>query len=205
MAVIIIIFLGVITYLKTRTPSEEFSEAPLSYADQSQRKVWRDNYFVKSTGESFGYELRYPRDFDLYRGDQASGGLLPDSTAVEIKFPEDAFQTPKTNYGEAFVSVSLPASVSPEACYIGPDAKPLVRTAVINGVEFKTATTTGVGAGQIYDSKYYRIVRNGRCFEIAETVHTGNIGMYPPGNVSEFDKSKAFNILDEIAGSFRFE
>ncbi len=190
-----------------RGPARQPSPAPAAresaYADQAKWKVWQDGYYDKRTEQFFGYELAYPRDFDVYRGEQASGSLLPGPTNVQFRFPEDAFSFPRTNYAEAYLSVSLPSNISESACYIGPDAKPLSGKAVLNGVEFRTGNAVSVGAGQIYETRLYRAFYQDRCFELAATIHTGNVHNYEPA-VQEFDKAKADLVLDRILQSFKF-
>ncbi len=206
---LLVILAGVWGYAGLYKPS---GSAPpgnnsLNYADQSQWKVWLDSYYDKRTEKFFSYELDYPRDFDVYRGEQASGGILGIQPNVQIRFPEDAFLIPPTNFGEGFVSVSvgLPALANPESCYKHPYGQPMTATTTINGLEFRTATSTDVGAGQIYTSKIFRTIAYDRCYEIAETIHTGNIGNYPTGSVTEFDKDKAWSILDRIVNTFRLQ
>jgi hypothetical protein len=68
----------------------------------------------------------------------------------------------------------------------------------INGVNFTKSEATGVGAGNVYEQVYYRTVYNGSCYEVTYFVHYGNIGNYPEGTVSEFDRTALYQQLDEI-------
>ena len=184
---------------KSGIPSTNVASAPeINYAP-NEWKTWEDNYYSKTTGENFSYKLRYPRDFDVLRGDSASGGLIGNPT-VQLAFPEDAFQTPKTNYGEAYLVISMGTDKSSlDGCYKSPQpGKELSDTQVINGITFHTGTIRDLGAGSIYDSKIYRVLVDGRCFEVTQTIHTGNIANYPAGTATEFDQSKAMSILNQI-------
>ena len=67
-----------------------------------------------------------------------------------------------------------------------------------NGYEFAYFTSTGVGAGNIYDQHVYRTVNNGRCYEAIAFVHYSNIGNYPPGVVKEFDLA---GLLEKFKGA----
>jgi len=203
--IVVIIFLfGSLLYVsatKTKqviTSIDTACTPEISYAP-NEWKTWEDNYYSKSTGENFSYKLRYPRDFDVLRGDSASGGLIG-NPAVQLAFPEDAFQTPKTNYGEAYLVISMGTDKSSlDGCYKSPQpGKELSDTQVINGITFHTGTIRDLSAGSIYDSKIYRVLVDDRCLEVTQTIHTGNISNYPAGTATEFDQSKAMSILNQM-------
>ena len=190
---------------KSGIPSTNVASAPeINYAP-NEWKTWEDNYYSKTTGENFSYKLRYPRDFDVLRGDSASGGLIG-NPAVQLAFPEDAFQTPRTNYGGTYLTISIGTDKpSLDNCYkkpshmvlLGANAE-LSDTQLINGRIFYTGTFQDFAAGSVYDSKIYRALVDGRCFEAVQTIHTGNIVNYPAGTATEFDQSKAMNILNQM-------
>jgi hypothetical protein len=187
---------------KTECPSTDqaTTSCTSSWAPDSW-KIWTDNYYSKENNNYFSYSIQYPRDFDVYPRDLASGSLIGDSI-VKITFPQDAFQTPKTNFGEAYITISMVTGTEALAnCYFLDSAQgqeEMTTTADINGIQFRTGHTVDVGAGNIYDSEVHRTIFDNRCFEAIETVHTGNIGNYPEGTVTEFDKSHATNILDQM-------
>lgn len=207
-----LLYTGLVIKEKSGTPSINIPSAPeISYAP-NEWKTWEDNYYSKTTGENFSYKLRYPRDFDVLQGDSASGGLIG-NPAVQLAFPEDAFQTPRTNYGGAYLTISIGTDKpSLDNCYkrpsrmklLGAKAK-LSDTQVINGRIFYTDTFKDFAAGSIFDSRIYRILVDGRCFEVAQTIHTGNISNYPAGTATKFDQSKAMNILNQMLGTLTIE
>lgn len=58
----------------------------------------------------------------------------------------------------------------------------------INGHKFVRSEGGGVGAGNIYEQIYHRVVNNGYCYEVTFFFHYGNIGNYSPDSgVKEFD------------------
>lgn len=195
------------------SPAPTSAPAPVAKVQQPYApttwKVWKDGSYDRTRDVTIGYQVGYPRDFDVYRGDQASGGYL-NAPRVKISFPQDAFLTPKTNYGEAFMTVSVSSTPSAvKDCYKNPIPAPgsdptLSTDAKVNGIDFKTGHLVDVGAGQIYDTDLYRTMHEGSCYEVALTVHTGNIHNYPDGTVTEFDKSRATSILDKMLGTFTF-
>jgi len=173
----------------------------VSYAP-NEWKTWTDTYYSKTDNSYFTYSIQYPRDFDVYPRENASGNLLVGTPLVKISFPQDAFQNPKTNFGEAYITLSMATGTQAlTQCYLIPSFQgnqALATTTTIGGIQFKTGHTVDVGAGNIYDSQVYRTIFNNRCFEAIETVHTGNIANYTPGTVTEFDKSLATVVLDQM-------
>jgi hypothetical protein len=71
----------------------------------------------------------------------------------------------------------------------------------VNGVNFTKSEAAGAGAGNVYEQVYLRNVHNGSCYEVTYFVHYGNIGNYPPGMVTEFDRTALYQQLDEILAS----
>ena len=177
-----------------------------SYAPDAW-KIYAGGMYDKQSGSYAGISFSYPRDFDLREGENASGGFLK-TPMVQVRFPQDAYQEPKSNFGEAYMTVS--SDNDPKAfssCFdfagFGRQAGPSVMR-MINGIAFRFATTTDVGAGNIYDSQVFRAQYKQRCYEFALTVHTGNIGNYPERTVIEFDKVPAFAMLDRILETVKF-
>ncbi len=172
-------------------------------------KTYSTSFYSKGVGPLYSYSFSYPRDFGLATGDQASAGsFLMDAAQVSVRTPSDAFQNPKSNFGDASFVVSVASGATAIAdCYDMPQGArggtAATSTVTVNGQQFVASATTGVGAGQIYDSRIYRTVFNNFCFEAALTVHTGNIGMYTPGTVVQFDESKAFGVLGTILNSLK--
>ncbi|MCL4404123.1 hypothetical protein M1432_02165 [Patescibacteria group bacterium] len=173
-------------------------------------KTYQTSFYSKGQGPLYTYSFSYPRDFDLTQNAGVYGGFLGDGmdSQVTVATPQDAFQAPKSNFGSAYFTVSVASGTKAAAnCYdMPPGARGVpgaTSTITVNGRDFVTAATTGVGAGNIYDSRVYRTVFDGFCFEAALTVHTGNIGMYTPGTVVPFDDGRAFNILEAVLSTFR--
>jgi hypothetical protein len=169
-------------------------------------KTYSTSFYSKGAGPLYSYSFSYPRDFDLRTQEPAGGFLSAGTSQVSVATPWDAFQSPKSNFGEAYMTVSVASGTAALAdCYNMPQGArgnaAATSTVTVNGRQFVSSATTGVGAGQIYDSRIYRTIFNNFCFEAALTVHTGNIGMSPPGTVVQFDESQAFGILNTIFAS----
>ncbi len=170
-------------------------------------KTWQDGEYSKATNMYFGYSVRYPRDFDVAQGENANGGWIG-TPRVKLAFPQDSFQTPKSNYGEAFMTVSVGGDKeSVQKCYVNPGPNGGEKnppSVTVNGVVFQKMDVVDVAAGNIYTAELYRVLKYDRCYEVALTVHTGNIANYTPGTVVEFDKEKAFSVLRKMLETFTF-
>ncbi|HTM68546.1 MAG TPA: hypothetical protein VL426_04555 [Candidatus Binatia bacterium] len=175
--------------------------APVSYAPEGW-KLWQDGEGSKADASYAGYSLSYPRDFDVYRGEDANGGWIG-KPRVKFAFPADSFKETPSNYAEAFLTVSVgddPASL--KDCYADPKSgAPLADKQVVNGNEFRRGTVDDAGAGQRYATRFARILKAGRCYEVAMTVHTGAVENFDPP-VAEFDKEKAFSVLEKMFTTF---
>ena|SRR5581483_6583581 len=131
-------------------------------------------------------------------------GYLPltQNAVVSFTLPKDMFKG--TNLGEAGVYIG--ATTSQKALQSCTNAlvdfgEKAAGTQQINGTTFNVFTSTGVGAGNIYDETDYRTVQNGTCIEVVELLHSGNIGNYPPGTTKEFDHPTFKGYLDGMVNT----
>ncbi len=192
--------------LPALAPGQNPNATGSSYASDAW-KTYTSGFYDKQTGSYAGISFLYPRDFDLREGESANGGFAG-TPMVQVRFPEDAYQVPKSNFGEAYMTVSSGNDQkAATSCFDFSSLQRMtasVESRTINGTLFKFATTTDMGAGNIYDSWVYRAQYKQRCYEFALTVHTGNISNYPSGTVVQFDQSRAFSILDQIFETVKF-
>jgi hypothetical protein len=160
-------------------------------------------------GQTFNYAdpqgrftLSYSDDFApaFYNGGEITK-ILPVFSLQDI----DTQQFASTNLGEVYFLAGIsddPQQVSTctqPASLGGPET--VLGETTVNSVNFTKSEATGVGAGNIYEQVYYRTAYNGSCYEITYFVHYGNIGNYPEGTVSEFDRTALYQQLDEILAS----
>ncbi len=152
----------------------------------------------------YGFAFNYPEGSDV-RNEYFEGYLPSTQTgAVGIFIPKSLAHG--TNLGEAgvFVGVS-PSREALQKCGGATNAGETARgTIMINGEIFNAFDASDAGAGNFYESKIYRTVHSGSCYEIVELLHTTNIGNYDPGTVQVFDKAKFSGYLDLMAKSFTF-
>ncbi len=152
---------------------------------------------------TYGFNIEYPLYMKFVTPNYAN---LQDKI-VAIQIPREEY--PKTNFGDAAISVSAQAASSLADCLklAPPEGSDGFKTkVVINGVDFYMTKSSGVGAGNLYESNVYRTVKapNGACIEIAATIHTSNIGNYPAGTVTEVNKPQITAKLDTVVNSFKF-
>lgn len=151
---------------------------------------------------TYGFEFQYPADVGFVTPTYA---LLQDKI-VQLNIAGTEY--PKTNFVDAGFAVSAQYAKSLADCLAlnAPEnGDGFKTTTVINGVTFYSTKGSGAGAGNRYDSVIYRALRsNQTCAEINETIHTGNIGNYPAGTVTEVDANKVQARLDSILNTFKF-
>ena len=157
--------------------------------------------------KTVNFSLRYPPSFKVESQQGQIGGGYLDTGIVKIAFPDNAFQGENTNYKEAFLVVSTstkPQTVADCTKFAGlitPGNQ--IGQLKINGVKFKTLTVGEGAAGNHIESKLYRNVHKGTCYEIALVVITVNKDAFTPPR-KEFDKQQAFCILEQMRDTFTF-
>ena len=67
-----------------------------------------------------------------------------------------------------------------------------------NGVTYSVASSSGAGAGNLYEETVYAITNSVPCTAIRYFIHSTNIGNYSPGTVREFDKASLLSSFDKI-------
>ena len=160
---------------------------------------------LQYSDSEFGFSFWYPAGAEV-RKENLEGYLsLAKAGLAGIFLPQELFVG--TNLGEAAVIVGI--STSPDAVSkceqinTTNDEKDL-GPAMIGFASGHKFSAVGVGAGNIYESTIYRLVKNQNCYEIVELLHSGNIYNYDPGTVEEFDKNKFLGILEKMVQSFVF-
>lgn len=131
-------------------------------------------------------------------------GYLPVTQSLSVGILLDTSLFQGTNLGEAGLFIGT-SSQTDKCLAAQTDLGEIdMGIAVINGQQFRVFQSTGVGAGNIYEFKIYRTLRNGNCYEIVEILHSGNIGNYPTDTVVQFDKVKFSGYLEKIANTLIF-
>ena len=153
---------------------------------------------------TYGFSFTYPIALQTTT---PAYSLLEDKI-VQLQIPQSAY--PNTNFGDAAFSVSAQYAAGLGDCLKlnAPENSDGFKTKVtINDVDFYMTNSNGAGAGNLYQSKVYRTVKStgGACIELMETIHTSNIGNYPPNTVTEVNTAPIQEQLDSILNSFKFQ
>jgi len=156
--------------------------------------------------KEFGFQAWYPEGSEV-KSENFEGLLRITADGVPaagIYLPSSLFAG--TNLGEAAMVVGINASSAAlQNCDRAADEQEKsLGVSTIGGNSFSVFEAVGAGAGNIYESKIYRTIHNGSCYEAVEVLHSGNIGNYPEGTVKEFDKPKFSGILERMVKTFVF-
>ncbi|KND49316.1 MAG: hypothetical protein AB203_02875 [Parcubacteria bacterium C7867-008] len=150
------------------------------------------------------FEFMYPGTFTLtgagvgyttdWMNQSTDNGLI----LARVTIPK-SFQS-NTNFSEARFTVGT--SADPKAVkQCSTEGVP----ATIHGVTFKKISTADAGAGNFYETTSYRTIRNNQCYVVEYTIHSTNIGNYPPElGITEFDKATVQSALEAMVQSFAF-
>lgn len=193
--VAIIILIGGGWYLYRHAERSPEPEQPAAYA----------NIFTDATDRlSFGY----PDEMFLGAQQETTSwsalSAAPGRIIAVATLPRSYI--PGTNFSEARFSVGLSQEQSAIASCLTPEnGASSPETVVINGHAFAKIVSTDAGAGNIYKTTSYRTVRDGACYAVEYTIHSTNIGNYPPeAGITEFDAVKIEKTLEGVAASFQF-
>ena len=124
---------------------------------------------------------------------------------LQLQIPQSDY--PKTNFGDAAFSVSTTYAKDLADCLAknSPENSDGFKTPIkINDATFYKTSSSGVGAGNLYEATNYRtLTGTGTCIELVETIHTANIANYTPGSVTQVDKVNVQTRLDHILNTFK--
>ena len=160
-----------------------------------------------------GFSIEYPIDFntdDNYSLTpsmdwQLNSNSVPGNLFFTLTIPR-AFE-PQSNFVEAKLTVGKStAGNAISDCYDNFSGGPATTsTVVMNGVTYRVASFSGAGAGNFYETKSYHTVHGGACWVVEYTIHSSQIGNYPPEyKLMPFDRAKAVQVLDRMIGTFKF-
>ncbi len=156
------------------------------------------------TNSQLGFSLQYPST--ATSSEFNFDGYLPLTQTPVASFVLPKSMSVGTNLGEAGVYIGAttsPAIVANCLVATSDNGEQGVGNATIDGTEFTVSAMSDAGAGNFYESKIYRTVKNGTCLEIVELLHSGNIDNYPTGTVTAFDHAKFSGILDAIVQTYK--
>jgi hypothetical protein len=143
--------------------------------------------------------LRYP---DFFAPALTVSGNYKFAPELTLGVVDSAFYE-NTNLSEAYMFVGSSSDSQMVATCIEPNQnggapEQLIGNEVINGYTFVHSTSEGVAAGNSYQQEIYRMARSGICYEVILYLHSTNVGNYPDGTVTEFDKNGIIQRFYEV-------
>ena len=152
--------------------------------------------YATSTG---GFSIRLPNDFTVDESYKYQE-LGPGKDISGVKFTIPMQMATGTNLGsDSYLSVEQVASSSDCTANLFLDPHGLtLSTTTDNGTDYSFASTTGAGAGNIYEEIVYALPGTSPCTAVRYFIHYGVFGNYPAGAVKEFDQSAILSAYDAI-------
>ena len=161
-----------------------------------------------------GFSIAYPIDFNaddnytLAPSPNWRVGAGPDESGVvafTLAIPRAL--EPQTNFADAKLTVSYAGKGPAVANCLVPDASegPAAATssAMLHGIPFTVFASSGAGAGNLYETTSYRALHGGRCWAVEYTIHSTQIGNYPPQyGLQPFNKAYVAEVLARIVNTF---
>lgn len=162
-----------------------------------------------------GFSIAYPLDFDTqdnYSAAPSTDWRLNANGTSGIKYftltVPRAFE-PQTNFADATLTIGASGESAAIAQCLTPvvSGGPTTATSsvMINGITFTVSTSTGVGAGNYYETTSYRTLHAGKCYAVEYTIHSGQITNYPSSyNLRPFNNQQINSVMQNIVDTFKF-
>jgi len=147
----------------------------------------------------YDFEFTYPanyiyEDYEMYM-------FLTQNPLVSIGVPPEEFSGTNLSEAQFIVGVSEEENIL-EICEQKQVDETAVGEEIINGLVWQVFHKAEPAAGNLYDSTLYRLVDSDVCYELALLLHSGNIGNYDPGTVTEFNREEITAKLKSILETF---
>lgn len=172
---------------------ETFSNCEVESAGAEARAAYASS--------TLGISFKYPRSFAVSEY-QYLGFPQKPINGVKVQIPL-TMATGTNLSSDTYVSVEqLPRAVNCTGDIFIVDN---VRASEIieSGVEYSVATTSGAGAGNLYEEIVYALAGSKPCTGVRYYIHSTNIGNYEPGAVREFDRAALLAEFDAVRSSLR--
>lgn len=162
------------------------------------------------TNDTYGFSLRYDKRLAM-RTDEENKELFwrynttaPGKRIVTLALSRDFL--PGTNFSEGIVSVGASDdALALKNCLLAEEGE-TEETVAVPEPTFKVFAHTGAGAGNFYEVRSYRTLRNGYCISLDRMIHSVNVLNYDAEqNIQEFERSAIEDILDRVVNSFHFK
>lgn len=149
-----------------------------------------------------GYSITYPLGYSV--DDTYAYEGVPKKPIAGVRFAIPGSMATGTNLSaDTYVSVEqLPRAQSCSGdIFLLENVK--ATDVSSGGTQWSVATTSGAGAGNLYEEYVYAVKGSKPCTAIRYFIHSTNIGNYEPGAVREFDRLKLLADFNTIRDSLR--
>lgn len=167
-----------------------------------QSQMFDVSSWVHYTSDDGHLSARYPFFLEEFHSLNPSLDWRMDAQALGITYLDikiNRLYEPGTNFIEGIVHAGKSSDAwEVKNCLTeGVVGTPKIQT--INRKIFTVIAGQGAGAGNYYETKYYRTVYNNTCYAIDTTIHSANIYNYPQEfHVKEFDHGYVMALMDAI-------
>jgi hypothetical protein len=187
-------------YFVTLTPNGDVPQFVMRVAINPPGK---DAQYFQYSNPVNGVSLTYP---DIFTPALPVAGNYKSQPEFTLHFIDIATYQ-KTNLSDVYIffsstSDSQIVATCTEPNQAGGGPEPVVGNEVVNGITYVHSTSDGAGAGNYYQQEIYRTVKEGVCHEVIYFIHYTNIGNYPPGTVTEFDRDVIMQYFLDVFETF---
>lgn len=188
--IIVIIAIGIMWWLmKNKTPIEPPPQNTTEVQTYDSGK--------------YGFTFKYPKDWSVdesYTYDLL-GPKEPTIPGVRLPIPNNFTQGTNLSSSQTGISIEVMPNMPSCTAYpflIQPNS---VIDETLNRTKYSTASSTGAGAGNLYEEYIYALPNTDPCIAIRYFIHSTNIGNYPEGTVREYDRTELLKSFDAIRDS----
>lgn len=175
----------------------------IMYLKQTEEQLLpSSNDWVSFKSPSYGFSIRYPRDYTVDPAYRYELGPSEEISGVSFTIPEA--MTKDTNLSDdTYISVeTLPDAVS---CTAGPfldaDNADKVRDVKEGNTEYSVAEHDEGAAGNVYEEHVFALIGTSPCLAVRYLIHSGELGAYAPGTARAFDEPALLRQFDKIRKS----
>jgi hypothetical protein len=190
-------------YFVTLTPDGSSTQFVMRVAINPPGKAVQ---FFQYTNSATGFSLTYP---DFFAPALPVPGNYKFAPGLTLSVIDSPFYE-NTNLSEAYLFVGSSSDAQMVATCTEPNQKggapeQPIGNEVINGYTFVHSSSEGVAAGNSYQQEVYRMARSEVCYEVILYLHSTNVGNYPDGTVTEFDRNGIIQRFYEVLSTFAIQ
>ncbi|MHB1087125.1 MAG: MliC family protein [Minisyncoccota bacterium] len=184
---------GDTAFITEGAQGETYSNCEIEVPGQEPRSTYASS--------TLGISIKYPKSYTLNAGYQYLGFPKKPINGVKVLIPATMATGTNLSMNDTGVSIEqLPRALSCTGdIFIIDNVK--ATSVTENGVSYSMATTSGAGAGNLYEEMVYAISGSKPCTAVRYFIHSMNIGNFEPGVVREFDRTALLADFDKIRAS----